>query len=123
MSKPIVVACSMDASFGGSSIPSPWHANAVGGVHPITRPSHSHSTVKSTAVDPNRTFDPPWSLAKSFAETKPAKIYSLLDRPGLRPVRFKLVEEGTRAPFKGWETVRDALCCFRARSNLQRIDA
>src|SRR5690348_6518486 len=25
MSKPIVVACSMDVSFGGSSTPSPWH--------------------------------------------------------------------------------------------------
>src|SRR5262249_23612055 len=35
MSKPIVVACSMDASFGGSSTPSPWHTNAVGG-----RPPH-----------------------------------------------------------------------------------
>src|SRR5215472_8093800 len=35
MSKPIVVACSMDASFGGSSTPSPWHTDAVGG-----RPPH-----------------------------------------------------------------------------------
>src|SRR6516225_7438013 len=35
MSKPIVVACSMDASFGGSSTPSPWHIDAVGG-----RPPH-----------------------------------------------------------------------------------
>ena len=86
---------------------------------------------RTSGFDPNRTFDLPWSLAKRFAEAKPAKIYNLLDRPGLRPVlRFKLsigntpmIEEGTRAPFKGWETVRDALCCFRARSNLQRIDA
>src|SRR5689334_3326205 len=35
MSKPIVVACSMDVSFGGSSTPSPWHTDAVGG-----RPPH-----------------------------------------------------------------------------------
>src|SRR6516162_8251330 len=35
MSKPIVVACSMDVSFGGSLTPSPWHADAVGG-----RPPH-----------------------------------------------------------------------------------
>src|SRR5215467_13514425 len=35
MSKPIVVTCSMDASFGGSSTPSPWHTDAVGG-----RPPH-----------------------------------------------------------------------------------
>src|SRR5499425_2068556 len=38
MSKPIVVACSMDASFGGSSTPSPWHTDAVGG-----RPPHHPS--------------------------------------------------------------------------------
>src|ERR1700741_3435402 len=35
MSKPIVVACFTDASFGGSLTPSPWHADAVGG-----RPPH-----------------------------------------------------------------------------------
>src|SRR5215471_6451393 len=35
MSKPIVVACSMDASFGGSSTTPPWHTDAVGG-----RPPH-----------------------------------------------------------------------------------
>ena len=35
MSKPIMVAGSMDASFGGSSTPSPWHTDAVGG-----RPPH-----------------------------------------------------------------------------------
>src|SRR5215469_10190228 len=35
MSKPIVVACSMDASFGGTSTPPPWHTDAVGG-----RPPH-----------------------------------------------------------------------------------
>src|SRR5215471_18390050 len=35
MSKPIVVACSMDASFGGSSTPPPWHTDAVRG-----RPPH-----------------------------------------------------------------------------------
>src|SRR5215469_14357836 len=35
VSKPIVVACSMGASFGGSSTPSPWHTDAVGG-----RPPH-----------------------------------------------------------------------------------
>src|SRR4029077_20531171 len=34
MSKPIVVACSMDVSFGGSSTPSPWHTDAVGGGPP-----------------------------------------------------------------------------------------
>ena len=84
--------------------------------------SRSRDHDRTTGVDPNRTFDLPWSLAKRFAEAKPAKIYNLLDRPGLRPVRFKLVEEGTRAPFKGWETVLDALCCFRAQSNIQRID-
>src|SRR5215469_13840036 len=40
MSKPIVVACSMDASFGGSLTPSPWHTDAVGGrpPHHPTRP-------------------------------------------------------------------------------------
>src|SRR6516165_3642382 len=27
----LVVACSMDASFGGSSTPPPWHTDAVGG--------------------------------------------------------------------------------------------
>src|SRR5215467_617703 len=35
ISKPIVVACSTDASFGGSLTPSPWHTDAVGG-----RPPH-----------------------------------------------------------------------------------
>jgi hypothetical protein len=35
ISNPIVVTCSMDASFSDSSTPSPWHANAVGG-----RPPH-----------------------------------------------------------------------------------
>src|SRR5215472_7713989 len=40
MSKPIVVACSMDASFGGSLTPSPWHTDAVGG-----RPLH-HPYIK-----------------------------------------------------------------------------
>src|SRR5215471_1092562 len=35
MSKPIVVACSMDASFGGSSTPPPWRT-AVGGRPPCT---------------------------------------------------------------------------------------
>src|SRR5215471_10667231 len=39
MSKPIVVACSMDASFGGSLTPSPWHTDAVGG-----RPLHHPGT-------------------------------------------------------------------------------
>jgi hypothetical protein len=39
MSKPIVLACSTDASFGRSSTPSPWHKDAVGG-----RPPH-HPTV------------------------------------------------------------------------------
>src|SRR6516162_376192 len=43
MSKPIVVACSMDASFGGSLTPSPWHTDAVGG-----RPPH-HPTQLDTA--------------------------------------------------------------------------
>src|SRR5215831_6081051 len=45
MSRPIVVACSMDASFGGSSTPSPWHTDAVGG-----RPPH-HPT-QPVAVPP-----------------------------------------------------------------------
>src|SRR6516225_2102893 len=35
MSKPIVLTCSTDASFGGSSTPPLWHADAVGG-----RPPH-----------------------------------------------------------------------------------
>src|SRR5262249_25843179 len=45
MSKPIVVACSMDASFGGCSTPSPWHTDAVGGrpphhpTQPVSQPS------------------------------------------------------------------------------------
>src|SRR5262249_8106184 len=47
MSKPIVVACSMDASFGGSSTPSPWHTDAVGGVHPV--PSGASGKQKSYA--------------------------------------------------------------------------
>src|SRR5262249_55159782 len=38
MSKPIVVTCSMDASFGGSSTPSPWHTDAVGG-RPLHHPT------------------------------------------------------------------------------------
>src|SRR5215510_7684475 len=43
MSKPIVVACSMDASFGCST-PSPWHTDAVGGrpPHHPTRPPSTH---------------------------------------------------------------------------------
>src|SRR5262252_9000960 len=51
MSKPIVVACSMDASFGGSSTPPPWHTDAVGGRPPHHPSEPSHPTVKSTAVD------------------------------------------------------------------------
>ena len=41
MSKPIVVACSMDASFGGSSTPPPWHTMPSGGVYPITQGGRS----------------------------------------------------------------------------------
>jgi hypothetical protein len=44
MSKPIVVACFTDASFGGSSTPSPWHADAVGG-RPPHHPSRPFATV------------------------------------------------------------------------------
>src|ERR1700746_2518862 len=40
MSKPIVLTCSTDASFGGSSTPPLWHADAVGG-----RPLHHPYTV------------------------------------------------------------------------------
>jgi hypothetical protein len=52
-----VVTCAMDASFSDGSTPSPWHTDAVRGVHSITHPSHSHSTVKSTAVDPKPAFE------------------------------------------------------------------
>src|SRR5215813_5679102 len=45
MSRPIVVACSMDASFAGSSTPSPWHADAVGG-----RPPHHPSLIGLTGT-------------------------------------------------------------------------
>src|SRR5256885_1648294 len=45
MSKPIVVACSMDVSFGGSSTPSPWHTDAVGG-----RPPHHLRTHRLDGV-------------------------------------------------------------------------
>ena len=34
MSNPIVLTCSTDASFGGSSTPPFWHADAVGGRQP-----------------------------------------------------------------------------------------
>src|SRR5215469_5465227 len=44
MSKPIVVACSMDASFGGRSTPSPWHTDAVRG-----RPPHHPISWQGTA--------------------------------------------------------------------------
>src|ERR1700741_4923593 len=44
ISKPIVVACSMDASFGGSSTPSPWHTDAVGG-----RPPH-HPNINASGT-------------------------------------------------------------------------
>src|SRR5262252_5329990 len=45
MSKPIVVACSMDASFRGGSTPSPWHTDAVGG-----RPPHHPAQPKAIRV-------------------------------------------------------------------------
>src|SRR5262249_41738115 len=50
MSKPIVVACSMDASFGGSSTPSPWHADAVGG-RPPHHPKGITSVKRTLVVD------------------------------------------------------------------------
>src|SRR5215470_19073527 len=43
MSKPIVVACSMDASFGGTSTPPPWHTDAVGG-RPLHHPTEPFPT-------------------------------------------------------------------------------
>jgi hypothetical protein len=36
ISSPMVVTCSMDVSFRDGLTPSPWHADAVGGLHPIT---------------------------------------------------------------------------------------
>src|SRR5215468_1977882 len=48
MSKPIVVACSMDASFGGSSTPSPWHTNAVGGRPPHHPPDFGRAADEQT---------------------------------------------------------------------------
>src|SRR5215813_8407542 len=40
--------------------------------------SRSRDHDRTTGVDPNRTFDLPWSLAKRFAEAKPAKIYNTI---------------------------------------------
>ena len=51
MSKPIVLACFTDASFGGSSTPSPWHIDAVGG----RPPHHPLPTIVSLNHD-----DGPW---------------------------------------------------------------
>ena len=45
MSKPIVVTCSMDASFGGRSTPSPWHTDAVGGRPPQSTLVHDAGSV------------------------------------------------------------------------------
>src|SRR5215831_10193073 len=42
-----LVACSMDASFGGSSTPPPWHTDAVGGRPPV--PSAASGKQKSYA--------------------------------------------------------------------------
>src|SRR5215468_3859915 len=56
MSKPIVVACSMDASFGGSLTPSPWHADAVGG-RPPHHPDREHAYVLDELASSITVFD------------------------------------------------------------------
>src|SRR5215469_15098046 len=42
MSKPIVLTCPTDASFGGSLTPPPWHTDAVGG-RPLHHPERPPS--------------------------------------------------------------------------------
>src|SRR5262249_43918956 len=73
MSKPIVVACSMDASFGGSLTPPPWHTDAVGG-RPLHHPDPtSGAGTKRQISSPGTTAD-----FRCFGPPSPLPINHLL---------------------------------------------
>jgi len=81
MSNPIVVTCSVDASFSDSSTPSPWHADAVGGRPPHhPRSSRRHYGLSSASPCRCHPSVPPRRTATSRKPMATSSVAARADR-------------------------------------------
>src|SRR5689334_6147959 len=111
MSKPIVVACSMDVSFGGSSTPSPWHTGCRRGAStPSPRadlPTRAEPAAAESCEPPQTACSPALSRVRNLALLGGAPPALTEQQPGLQDVRepwakyHNIIEEADPPPAYG----------------------